>query len=133
MRNVRLPWGFYRGGQTWSKHPLIEARQKETGVPAIGGEFVAGGPRFAANEPLEAKPAQGARGRFDPVRLPVGAGEDDVKATYDNGILEVRIPIDERSNGVKKIPISRAFMSLKPRILSFATGPCMTRSNIQRR
>ncbi len=41
------------------------------------------------------------------VRLPAGAGEDDVKATYDNGILEVRIPIDERSNGAKKIPISR--------------------------
>jgi HSP20 family protein len=42
------------------------------------------------------------------VRLPAGAGEDDVKATYDNGILEVRIPIDESSNGAKKIPISRS-------------------------
>jgi HSP20 family protein len=42
------------------------------------------------------------------VRLPVGAGEDDVKATYDDGILEVRIPIDESSNGAKKIPISRS-------------------------
>ena len=42
------------------------------------------------------------------VRLPAGAGEDDVKATYDNGILEVRIPIDERSNGAKKIPITRS-------------------------
>lgn len=41
------------------------------------------------------------------VRLPAGAGEDDVKATYDDGILEVRIPIDETSNGAKKIPISR--------------------------
>jgi HSP20 family protein len=41
------------------------------------------------------------------VRLPAGAGEDDVKATYDDGILEVRIPIDERSNGAKKIPITR--------------------------
>jgi HSP20 family protein len=42
------------------------------------------------------------------VRLPAGAGEDDVKATYDNGILEVHIPIDEKSNGAKKIPITRA-------------------------
>ena len=42
------------------------------------------------------------------VRLPAGAGEDDVKATYDNGILEVRVPIDESSNGAKKIPISRS-------------------------
>jgi len=41
------------------------------------------------------------------VRLPAGAGEEDVKATYDDGILEVRIPIDEKSNGAKKIPISR--------------------------
>jgi HSP20 family protein len=41
------------------------------------------------------------------VRLPAGAGEEDVKATYADGILEVRIPIDEKSNGAKKIPISR--------------------------
>ncbi len=41
------------------------------------------------------------------VRLPAGAGEEDVKATYTDGILEVRIPVDEKSNGVKKIPISR--------------------------
>jgi HSP20 family protein len=42
------------------------------------------------------------------VRLPARAGEDDVTATYDDGILEVRIPIDESSNGAKKIPISRS-------------------------
>ena len=41
------------------------------------------------------------------VRLPAGAGEDDVKATYNDGILEVRIPVDDDSNGAKKIPISR--------------------------
>jgi HSP20 family protein len=41
------------------------------------------------------------------VRLPAGAGEDDVKASYDDGILEVRIPIDESSTGARKIPISR--------------------------
>lgn len=41
------------------------------------------------------------------VRLPAGTGEDDVKASYHDGILEVRIPVDESSNGVKKIPISR--------------------------
>jgi HSP20 family protein len=40
------------------------------------------------------------------VRLPAGAGEEDVKATYTDGILEVRIPIDEKSNGARKIPIS---------------------------
>jgi len=40
------------------------------------------------------------------VRLPAGAGEDDVKAAYTGGILEARIRIDEKSNGAKKIPIS---------------------------
>ena len=41
------------------------------------------------------------------VRLPAGAGEDDVKASYDDGIFEVRIPVDDNANGAKKIPISR--------------------------
>lgn len=41
------------------------------------------------------------------VRLPAGAGEDDVKASYNDGILEVRIPVDESSNGARKIPIAR--------------------------
>ena len=41
------------------------------------------------------------------VRLPAGAGEDDVKASYNDGILEVRIPVDDNANGAKKIPISR--------------------------
>jgi HSP20 family protein len=41
------------------------------------------------------------------VRLPAGAGEDDVKASYDDGILEVRIPVDDNANGAKKIPITR--------------------------
>jgi HSP20 family protein len=41
------------------------------------------------------------------VRLPAGAGEDDVKASYNDGILEVRIPVDDSSNGAKKIPITR--------------------------
>jgi HSP20 family protein len=41
------------------------------------------------------------------VRLPAGAGEDDVKASYNDGILEVRIPVDDNANGAKKIPVSR--------------------------
>jgi HSP20 family protein len=41
------------------------------------------------------------------VRLPAGAGEDDVKASYNDGILEVRIPVDDNANGAKKIPITR--------------------------
>jgi HSP20 family protein len=41
------------------------------------------------------------------VRLPVGATEDDVAATYNDGILEVRVPVDDTQAEAKKIPISR--------------------------
>jgi HSP20 family protein len=40
--------------------------------------------------------------------LPFGASEDDVKATYRDGILEVRIPIDQRKAEAHKIPVQRA-------------------------
>lgn len=42
------------------------------------------------------------------IRLPAGASADDVAATYDNGILEVRVPIDKAEAEAHKIPISRA-------------------------
>jgi HSP20 family protein len=41
------------------------------------------------------------------VALPVGATADDVKATYADGILEVRIPIDVGQAESKKIPITK--------------------------
>jgi HSP20 family protein len=41
------------------------------------------------------------------VELPVGATEKDVKASYKDGILEVRIPIDRKQAEAKKIPIQR--------------------------
>ena len=41
------------------------------------------------------------------VPLPVGATDKDVKATYKDGILEVRIPIDRGEAESKKIPIQR--------------------------
>jgi HSP20 family protein len=41
------------------------------------------------------------------VPLPVGASDDDVKATYKDGILEVRIPIDREEAQAKKVPIQR--------------------------
>jgi HSP20 family protein len=41
------------------------------------------------------------------VPLPPGATEDDVHATYSDGILEVRIPIDTAESGAKKIPVER--------------------------
>jgi HSP20 family protein len=41
------------------------------------------------------------------IRLPAGATDADVKATYADGILEVRIPIDTSEAAAKKIPIAR--------------------------
>jgi HSP20 family protein len=41
------------------------------------------------------------------VPLPVGATEQDVKASYKDGILEVRIPVDRKAAEAKKIPIQR--------------------------
>jgi HSP20 family protein len=39
--------------------------------------------------------------------LPSAATEDDVKAVYTDGILEVRIPIDSAEAAAKKIPVER--------------------------
>lgn len=41
------------------------------------------------------------------VSLPVGATERDVKATYKDGILEVRIPVDRQEAEAKKVSIQR--------------------------
>ncbi len=42
------------------------------------------------------------------VRLPDGADDDDVRATYDNGILEVRVALHpEKVAGPKRVPIAR--------------------------
>lgn len=43
------------------------------------------------------------------VTLPPGVDRDDVKASYDNGVLEVRIPVPhEPVSGSRKVPITRA-------------------------
>lgn len=41
------------------------------------------------------------------VPLPVGATEDDVKANYRDGILEVRVPIDTGKAEATKVPVQR--------------------------
>lgn len=40
--------------------------------------------------------------------LPLGATEDDVTATYEDGILEIRVPIDTEADTTKRIPVTRA-------------------------
>ena len=41
------------------------------------------------------------------VQLPAGATEDDVKATYRDGILEIRFPVDREQAEARKIPVTR--------------------------
>jgi len=41
------------------------------------------------------------------VRLPAGTKRDEVSATYDAGVLEVRIPIGRESAEATKIPVQR--------------------------
>lgn len=41
------------------------------------------------------------------IRLPAGTSEDDVKATYHDGILEIRIPIDSDRVATRKVPVTR--------------------------
>jgi len=40
--------------------------------------------------------------------LPPGATEEDVKATYENGILEIRIPVNGAKADARKVPITRS-------------------------
>lgn len=40
--------------------------------------------------------------------LPARATKEDVKATYNDGILEIRVPINEETAEAKKIPVNRS-------------------------
>lgn len=41
------------------------------------------------------------------IPLPAEATEDDVKASYRDGILEVRVPVDREKAQARKVPITR--------------------------
>jgi HSP20 family protein len=41
------------------------------------------------------------------VALPIGASDEDVKATYKDGVLEVRIPVDRDEADAKRVPVQR--------------------------
>ncbi len=41
------------------------------------------------------------------VPLPIGATDEDVKATYKDGILEIRIPVDAHQAEARKVPVQR--------------------------
>ncbi len=40
--------------------------------------------------------------------LPPGVKEDDIKAAYRDGILEIRIPMGDEKSAATKVPISRS-------------------------
>ena len=65
-------------------------------------------------EKSEHKDKEGYRSEFRygtfsrSVTLPGGVSQDDVQASYQDGVLEVRIPVpEEPAPGSRKIPISR--------------------------
>jgi HSP20 family protein len=39
--------------------------------------------------------------------LPAGASESDVEATYDDGILQIRVPITQEAPGARRVPVNR--------------------------
>jgi HSP20 family protein len=40
--------------------------------------------------------------------LPAGASEKDITATYKDGVLEVRLPVDQTKAAASRIPITRS-------------------------
>lgn len=42
------------------------------------------------------------------VPLPVGTKDEDVKAAYKDGILEVRVPLGEAKSATTKVPIAKS-------------------------
>ena len=47
-------------------------------------------------------------GRFSRrMSLPAGTTEDEIKASYEDGILEIRVPIADEKTRERKIPINR--------------------------
>lgn len=59
------------------------------------------------------------------VNLPAAVNEQDIKASYTDGILEVRVPVPEQSgNQARKIPVTRGTPSAGS--TDTGTGPAAT-------
>jgi HSP20 family protein len=75
----------------------------DDGLMTISGE---------REERTETEEAHGYRSEFQygsfsrTVRLPVGARMDDIAATYRDGILEVRVPVEGETPDVRHVPIT---------------------------
>jgi HSP20 family protein len=70
--------------------------------------------RAERQERSEHKGQEGYRSEFRygslerDIPLPSGTKDDDVKASYENGILEVRVPIGVTKTSSTKVPISKS-------------------------
>lgn len=70
--------------------------------------------RAVRHERTEEKSKDGFRSEFHygsferSLALPVGTKEEEVKATYANGILEIRVPVGEAKMSTTKVPVTRA-------------------------
>ena len=69
--------------------------------------------RAERRQETKTEDAQGYRSEFRygsftrTVPLPAGATDKDVKATYTDGVLEVRVPVNAETAAAKKIPVER--------------------------
>jgi HSP20 family protein len=70
--------------------------------------------RARRQEKTEHKGKEGYRSEFRygsyarSMPLPVGTKEDDVQATYDDGILEIRVPVGEQAKvPATRVPVAR--------------------------
>jgi HSP20 family protein len=85
--------------------------EKDVDVRIEGGDLLISARR---QERKEEKERGGYRTEFRygsfsrTVPLPEGAGEQDIEATYNDGVLEVRVPVPQRDQAVpKKIEVRR--------------------------
>ncbi|MCT9625974.1 Hsp20/alpha crystallin family protein [Pseudarthrobacter equi] len=86
--------------------------EKDVDIELVGNDLRI---QVRHEEKSEHKDKEGYRSEFRygtfsrNVSLPGPVSESDIRATYDNGVLEVRIPLpDETGTASRKIPISRA-------------------------
>ncbi len=48
------------------------------------------------------------------IALPSGVKEEDITATYKDGILEIRVPFEEKAGAATRIPIKQSWSSPQP-------------------
>lgn len=108
-----FPVEEYRDGSTMvvkAELPNIDP-DKDLDVTVSDGVLHIKGER---REQSEHKDKNGYRSEFHygsftrDIPLPAGASQDGVRASYHDGVLEVRVPVPETGPSSTKVPISRS-------------------------